>query len=129
VDRGNGEEVADAEDGGGVVDQLAGQLARMADRLRSLSDVRLAAAAPGGGSRADAAHALAQRLADAAATLGGHDVRLVPRLDDLAVGDQVAVTGTDLVHALRDAARGPATRWAAIAESALADVRLLRDQV
>jgi hypothetical protein len=120
---------ADGAAGLDVVDRLAEQLARLADRLRSLSGVRLAAALPSGASRADAAHALAQRLADNAAVLVGDQLRPVPRLDDLATGDEVAVTGTDLVRALRVAARDPATGWQEIAESALADVRLLRDQV
>ena len=84
---------------------------RVADRLRSLSDIRLArpvtltaqpaqAAQPAQEpSRADAAHALAQLMADRAAQLEGVPGRPVPRLHDLAVGDQVAVTGLDLVDA------------------------------
>jgi hypothetical protein len=108
---------------------LAEQVGRLADRLRSLSDVRLAAALPGGGSRADAAYRLAQELADAAAGLRAEPTRPVPRLDDLVVGDQVAVTGTDLVTALRRAARDdPHGPWPAAARSALAAVRTLRDQ-
>jgi hypothetical protein len=102
---------------------------RVADRLRSLSDVRLARPMPPAHvaspnvvppplvppavaqqpSRADAAHALAQLLADLAATAeaAGADAGAepvfhpVPRLHDLAVGDQVAVTGHDLVEAAR----------------------------
>jgi hypothetical protein len=109
---------------------LAEQVGRLADRLRSLSDVRLRAALPGGGSRADAAHGLAQQLADAAAGLDGEPVRPVPRLDDLVVGDQVAVTGTDLLVALHRAARDdPDGPWRPTAESALSAVRTLRDQV
>jgi hypothetical protein len=108
---------------------LSEQVGRLADRLRSLSDVRLAAALPGGGSRADAAHRLAQELADAAAGLHAEPTRPVPRLDDLVVGDQVAVIGTDLVTALRRAARDdPDGPWSAAARSALAAVRRLRDQ-
>ena len=109
---------------------LAEQVGRLADRLRSLSDVRLRAALPGGGSRADAAHRVAQQLADAAARLAGEPVRPVPRLDDLVVGDQVAVTGADLLAALDRAARDdPDGPWRAAAESALSAVRTLRDQV
>jgi hypothetical protein len=82
--------------------QLAGDLGRLVDRLRSLSEVRLARPLPGRGSRADTAHALAQLLADHAAALSAEPSRPVPRLHDFAVGDQVAVTGNDLLAALRD---------------------------
>ena len=82
---------------------------RLAERLRTLSDVRLARSLPPYASRADAARAVAQLLADLAASLEGVDhpagaapavaARTVPRLHDFAVGDQVAVTGHDLVRA------------------------------
>ncbi len=78
---------------------LAGHVERLARRLRSLSEVRLARPLPGHASRADAARALAQQLADAASRLEGLPVRTVPRLHDFAVGDQVAVTGHDLAAA------------------------------
>jgi len=78
---------------------LAGQVDRLAQRLRSLSDVRLARSLPPHASAAAAAHALAQRLSDVSARLEGAPSRPVPRLHDLAVGDQVAVTGHDLVAA------------------------------
>jgi len=89
---------------------LAAAVERLADRLRSLSDVRLAG--PGGprASRADAAHALAQQLADAAALIEGGPSRMVPRLHDLAVGDQVAVTGHDLVAAAAAQQQAPRVR-------------------
>jgi hypothetical protein len=114
---------------------LAAQVGRLVDRLRSSSDVRLARALPTGGTRADAAHALAQRMADHAAALEGGPIRPVPRLHDLAVGDQVAVTGADLVRAVRLAAAGGSagpgrsgeTTPAARARDALAAVRGLRD--
>ena len=118
-----------------VCADLAEQVSRLADRLRSLSEVRLARALPPAGSRADAGHALAQRLADAAAALDGEPARPVPRLHDLAVGDQVAVTGTDLVAAVCLAAgRGPAGHgpgvdadgWASTAGAAIEAVRALR---
>jgi hypothetical protein len=89
--------------------ELAGSVRRVSDRLRSLSDVRLArpvtptpqpVEAAQEPSRADAAHALAQLMADRAAQLEGIPARTVPRLHDLAVGDQVAVTGGDLVSAV-----------------------------
>jgi hypothetical protein len=82
-----------------VVAELAGEVRRLADRLRALSEVRLAGPLPPHPSRASAAHDLAQQLADAAAELTGGPRREVPRLPDLAVGDQVAVTGADLVAA------------------------------
>ncbi|MGI9198046.1 MAG: hypothetical protein ACR2KE_11360 [Candidatus Nanopelagicales bacterium] len=41
--------------------------------------------------------ALAQRLADRAADLGGWPQRPVPDVGDAAVGDQVAVTAADLL--------------------------------
>jgi hypothetical protein len=78
---------------------LAAAVQRVADRLRSLSDARLARPLPPHATRADAAHALAQQLADTCARLEGVPARPVPRLHDLAVGDQVAVTGHDLVAA------------------------------
>lgn len=80
-------------------DRLADEVERLADRLRALSDVRLARPLPPHPSRADAARAVAQLLADRAAQLEGRQPRELPRLPDLAVGDQVAVTGTDLVLA------------------------------
>ena len=83
----------------GAVEELAGEILRLADRLRSLSDLRLSRPLPPHPSRAEAAHAVAQLLADGAAQLEGRPIRPVPRLHDLAVGDQVAVTGTDLVAA------------------------------
>ncbi len=107
--------------------ELAEQVGRLADRLRSLSDVRLARPLPPSGSRADAAHALAQRLADHAAALEGEPGRVVPRLHDLAVGDQVAVTGTDLVRALQGASAADVEGWSERGHDALAAVRALRD--
>lgn len=84
---------------------LAADLERSADRLRSLSQPRLAAAAPPYASRAAAARALAQLLADAACGLESREDpdppawRRLPELGDLSAGDQVAVTGHDLVAA------------------------------
>ena len=85
---------------GAGADDLARDLDRVIDRLRSLSAARLAAPVPGWASRAVAARALAQACADAAAHLTGEPTRTVPALSDLAVGDQVAVCGHDLVAAL-----------------------------
>ena len=85
---------------------LADRVARVVDRLRSLPDSRLAR--PAGGSAgepsvADSAHALAQVLADLAADLEGRARREVPRLHDLASGDQVAVLAHDLLAAIDSA--------------------------
>lgn len=108
--------------------ELAGSVRRVADRLRSLSDIRLArpvtpapqpAEAAQERSRADAAHALAQLMADRAAQLEGVPERPVPRLHDLAVGDQVAVTGHDLVMAALAADAAGDGSGAARAEAAL----------
>lgn len=60
---------------------------------------------------------MAQRLADAAATVAGEPARVVPDVGDAAVGDQVAVTGADLV-----ALEPPAEVLAALAD----DLRHLR---
>jgi hypothetical protein len=85
--------------------ELARDVDRLADRLRNLSQARLAAAAPPHPSRAAAARAAAQTLADAAAGLEagpdptGPTWRTVPDLGDFAVGDQLAVTGHDLIAA------------------------------
>jgi hypothetical protein len=54
-----------------------------------------------GRSVADAARDLAQQLADLAADAEARPRRPVPRLGDHAVGDQVAVTGNDLVTLAR----------------------------
>ncbi|MEZ5115270.1 MAG: hypothetical protein R2737_03275 [Candidatus Nanopelagicales bacterium] len=87
------------------VERLAREVARVADRLRGMPLARLAAALPPYESRALAARALAQRLADAAEALeaaaAGRPARAreVPVLADAAAADLVAVTGTDLVVA------------------------------
>ena len=61
---------------------------------------RLARTTDGEPSVADSAHALAQVLADLSADLEGRVRREVPRLNDLASGDQVAVTAHDLLAAV-----------------------------
>ncbi len=50
-------------------------------------------------SRADAVHALAQRLADLAAAAEGRAPRPVPRDGDLTLPDQVRVMRDDLIAA------------------------------
>jgi hypothetical protein len=96
-----------AGDGWGPLrDEIAADVRRVADRLRSLSQSRLAAPAPPYASRADAARAAAQALADAAQGLAERACgpepswRPLPLLSDFAVGDQVAVTGRDLLDEL-----------------------------
>ncbi|HEU4489228.1 MAG TPA: hypothetical protein VFR74_00015 [Jiangellales bacterium] len=110
-------------DGLGV---LSAEVTRVSEQLRRLGHARLARpldlalrptpdpslpTAPGNvtgveleasyPSVADAAHALAQRLADLAADAERRTRLPVPRLGDHAVGDQVAVTGNDLVALAR----------------------------
>jgi hypothetical protein len=129
--------------------ELAADVRRVADRLRSMSQARLAGLPappedrmPPYGSRAQAARAVAQVMADAAAALesaGPGVVRSLgwqplPELADLAVGDQVAVTGHDLLTALDLASpdadvlsdvleHGPARSLVEQAALLLADVR------
>jgi hypothetical protein len=87
-------------------DELAADVRRVSERLRGLSQSRLAAPAPPYHSRADAARAAAQALADAAQGLADREAeaeppwRTLPRLADFAVSDQVAVTGRDLLDEL-----------------------------
>ena len=94
--------MADAAPGS---EDLGRSVERLADRLRTLADTRLARPIDGGATAADRAHALAQALADAEQGIAERAAeqppawRAVPRLGDLAVGDQVAVTGADLVAA------------------------------
>jgi hypothetical protein len=98
-----------------LADVLAADVRRVADRLRTMSAARLAGplAPPEDGlmppyaTRAQAARAVAQAMADAAAALesaaaggGWVDRRPLPELADFAVGEQVAVTGHDLLAAL-----------------------------
>ena len=80
--------------------RLALEGARTADRLRSLSLVRLAAPLGPGPSPARAAVALAQDLADAAARREGRPTRSLPELPDAAAGDVLAVCVADLVGSL-----------------------------
>ena len=71
----------------------------LVQRLRLWTPARYAAAAPPYGTRADLVRHLAQSLADLAAGLEGGPRRALPRLDDLAVADQLAVTADDVVRA------------------------------
>lgn len=74
---------------------------RVCDRLRSMSLARLGAALADGRSRAGAALACAQQLADIVGQVASWPVaRCVPPLPDHAVGDAVAVMVNDLVAEL-----------------------------
>lgn len=79
------------------IDDVRVELARVVDRLRSIPLDRLSRPWGGHSSLAAGARALAQRLADQAADIGGWSRREVPDVGDAAVGDQVAVTGRDLL--------------------------------
>jgi hypothetical protein len=84
-------------------DRLAWEIRAVAERLRRLSPARLGLPLPPYPSRAQAGRLLAQRLADAAAGVAARDSdqppqwRDVPEIELFAVGEQVAVTGNDLV--------------------------------
>ncbi len=73
------------------------ELDRVVERLRTMAESSLAAVPDGEArTRAHAAHDMAQSLADGALDAMGQPRRVLPRLSDLAVGDQLAVTGHDL---------------------------------
>ena len=108
-----------------LAEELAADVRRVADRLRTLSAARLAGPAappedgmPPYGSRAQAARAVAQVMADAATALesaaaggGWVEWRPLPELADFAVGEQVAVTGHDLLAALALVPPGTDVWW------------------
>ena len=82
--------------------ELHAQLDRLVDRLRAMALTRLDAPFEPEPTRTAAAIALAQRLADAAATLedpGTPRRRQVPVVSAAAAGDLVAVTGGDVLAA------------------------------
>jgi hypothetical protein len=121
--------------------ELAADVRRVPDRLRSLSAARLQAQVPPFPSRAAASREVARVLALAAqgieARASEHEPswRQPPELADFAVGDQVAVTGQDLLAALDGldsaedvwgpAARRPAHDVVAEAAATLAATRRL----
>lgn len=104
-------------------EQLQVEVARVADRLRSMSQERLQRGFPPYASRAAAALEVAQLLADTAAEVTGvpAERRTVPDLGPLVVGDQVAVTGTDLVEAASGLGHDPRVD---VCVAALRDLRL-----
>jgi hypothetical protein len=109
----------DLDDGwpGAVRAEIEADVRRVAERLRTFSEAQLAAEAPPYPSRAAGGRTMAQTLADAAQALEERDSgaeprwRDVPALSDFAVGDQVAVTGNDLLTGLGSAGRDEAV-WA-----------------
>jgi len=111
----------------GLQERLAAEIARVSDRLRTLPLARLSAPLPPYGSRAEAGHALAQRLAEAAQGIEGRDSpeppvwRDVPRLADHAAGDLIAVTGHELLGALA-AAAADAQVWTRAGRRPIAEV-------
>ena len=80
--------------------RVALEAARTAERLRSLSPVRLRVELPEGDSRAARTFRIAQQLADEAAALHGWPERRLPQLADLVAGDALAVCAQDLLEAL-----------------------------
>ena len=88
--------VAEADD---LVALLRRESRSLVQRLRLWTPQRWAAAAEGGRPRGDLAHHLAQALADAAADAEAAERHPLPRLDDLVLPDQLAVTADDLVRA------------------------------
>lgn len=97
-------------------DELAADVRRVADRLRTLSQGRLTAppqepatSGPAYASRAEAARAVASELVAVAAALeaaasgepaADREGRELPVLSPFAAGDQLAVAGHDLLAAL-----------------------------
>lgn len=117
-----------------VADPRAGlerEVRRVADRLRVLSPARLAEPVAGHASRAAAGRTLAQALADAAARLEADPQvpaarRVLPVLADGAVGEQVAVTGTDLLLAAAQTSPADAPRALEILAAAREQVTAVR---
>lgn len=98
--------------------ELRTAVGRLIDQVLHWTPSRWGAASSVSGlSRADAFHALVQRIADLAAAAEGHPQRTVPRLEnDLALPDQLAVVTLDLLHSAPDHATLTEAR-AAIADA------------
>ncbi len=80
-----------------TADELARAVDRLVDQVTHWTSARWSASGATGGTRADAAHAFAQRLADLEAEATGRRSRPVPRLpSDLALPDQWRVLARDL---------------------------------
>ncbi|WP_436787638.1 hypothetical protein [Yinghuangia sp. YIM S10712] len=120
----------DADPGNSAaVVELAREIRRLADRYRHLSESRLRARidpddpSDPGRTRARAGLELARTLAALGDAPAGREV---PDAGVFAVGDQIAVTGLDLVAYLR---RGPLHPDDTTPETALAAVRALAARV
>lgn len=91
---------------------LAREVERLADRLRTMSDVRLRQPLTPEATRASAVLDLAQALAEAAQGFEERAAalppvwRVLPDAGVLALGDQVAVTGHDVVAAAAEVGPG-----------------------
>jgi hypothetical protein len=105
-------------------ERLRLEVARTADRLRTMSLVRLGAPLPEGGSRADRAFALAQQCADAAAALAHRSQRALPALPGPTAGDVLAVCGLDLAEEVAAQRADPAAQEAC--RAAVEALRALR---
>ena len=91
---------------GSLREDLDADVRRVTDRARNLSQARLAAPVGSHPSRAHAVRVVAQQLAEAAQGIAAREDptepgwRDLPVLSDLAVGDQLAVVGRDLIAEL-----------------------------
>jgi len=84
-----------------AAERYAVDLRRTVDRLRATGAAKLAASFSPEPTRADAAFALIGVMAERAAQVAGSERRSVPRLTDMALGDQMAVIGRELLIAAR----------------------------
>lgn len=87
-----------------AAERYAVDLRRTADRLRAIGAARLAASFAPEPTRAEAAFALIEVMAERVAHVDGSEPRAVPRLADMALGDQLAVIGRELLIAARERA-------------------------
>jgi hypothetical protein len=106
-------------------ERLAREIARVHDRLRSMSADRLSLPIPGYVSRAAAAHATSRRLALLAQgveqRMAEHpDYREVPATEPSAIGDQVAVCGRDLLLACEGVTDGTRS-WIGLTSATVGD--------
>jgi hypothetical protein len=108
-------------------ERLEREAVRTAERLRTLSLVRLGVALPDGRTRAGAAFAVAGELADAAADLAGRPRRQLPQLPDGAAGDALAVCALDLAEEIR--AAGPSAATSQACRTAVETLVALRRQL
>jgi hypothetical protein len=88
-------------------------------RLRRWTADGWAVPATGGGTRADAARASVQRLADLGADAEGRPRRPVPALDPGVLADQLAVMADDVARTGKPAAIAAATAELAALTAAL----------